>query len=370
MKVIHLLDTVNRAGKETLVLDMCRVSSTHGIDMTVVSMRGGELEGEFINSTIPYVRLQRVHPVDLRVIRKLHQMILKYRVELIHGHQAVEALHAYLSAIGTRCKVVMSFHGYTYDRKNDWVLRFLIPRVGANIVVSESLLHDLKTTRYPGLPHNSHVVYNGIDFARLTGAPGRLREELGLSTDDVIIGMVGNFFRWKDQLTLCSAMPLILQRIPNAHLVLVGKADPTAPHLYDECVHFCAAQGIMGNTHFLGGRRDVAQLLPSFDVFVLSSVQDTFSIASVEAMMKGVPVVLSDIGPFREISDNGRYASLFVVRDPVSLAETVIQRLETPSESRRIAECAKNWAHKRFDINHHVAELMTVYESVLKGKVA
>ncbi len=75
MNVLHLLDSLNRGGAETLVLDICRNADSGGLNLTFAASGGGELEAEFENSGVEYFRLQRRLPIDPNLIRQLRKII-------------------------------------------------------------------------------------------------------------------------------------------------------------------------------------------------------------------------------------------------------------------------------------------------------
>jgi glycosyltransferase involved in cell wall biosynthesis len=201
---------------------------------------------------------------------------------------------------------VLSFHLCTADAKNRVALKFLAPRMDANVAVSRELLSCLEREGKFATGKNFHVVYNGVDAARLgaTAGVGDLRAELRLAEGDLLFGMVGNFYadRRKDQLTVCRALPEVFARVPQAQFAFAGGYEESASRIYQECVEFCREQGIAGRVHFLGRRADVAGVLGALDIFVFSSRMDSFGVAVVEAMLAGVPAVVSDIGALLEVT--------------------------------------------------------------------
>ena len=105
MRVLYLLDSLNRGGAEMMALDVCRNARRNGLDLTLVTMGGGELENDFFSSGVDYVRLRRRFPVDLGLVNELRKVIADRRISVVHCHQAVEALHAYLATRLTRTRI-------------------------------------------------------------------------------------------------------------------------------------------------------------------------------------------------------------------------------------------------------------------------
>jgi glycosyltransferase involved in cell wall biosynthesis len=83
-------------------------------------------------------------------------------------------------------------------------------------------------------------------------------------------------------------------------------------------------------------------------------------------MLAGVPMILSDIPPHREASENGRFARLFPVEDADALSEEMIRLLKDQNRRREMADRAKEHAEMNFSISAHLRELKRLYESLIK----
>ena len=349
------------------MLDVCRNAKAYGLDLTFVATGGGDLENEFRHSGVEFIQLKRKLPVDLSLASQLSQIIEERGVQVVHSHQPVEALHLYLATRGQSTRRVMTLHGVYPGTKNELALRFVLPRIDAKIVVSQNLLSQLKESQaFDG--KNYFVINNGVDPTRLKASGRKLRAELGVADNEIVLGMIGNFqpVAQKDQLTVCKALPALFAKVPQARFVFVGGRSEAAPKLFDDCVKLCREQSIAGRVHFLGKRADIPDVLSSLDVFVLSSLREGAPISVIEAMMVGVPAVLSDIPALREISDEGKYALLFQTGDEDDLAAKLISLANDHSERSRLASIAKQWALEQFGIERHIENLKGLYSSLVK----
>ena len=370
MKVLHLLDTVNRGGAETLVLDVCRNASDFGIDLTFATMQGGELEEDFRTSGAEFILLQRRFPVDFGTILKLRKIIKEREIKIVHAHQAVEALHLFLATLSLPVKRVLTFHGFVTDAKNRRTLQFLIPRMDANIFVSNGLQNWLKKNDELDVSENSHIIFNGTDEKRLQPTGKSLRRELGLDENILLLGMIGNFYRdpRKDQMTLCRSLPKIFAEIGNVHCIFAGKVETGAEEKFQNCLEFCKKNGIAEKVHFLGARDDIPDVLAALDLFVFSSLQEGLPIAMTEAMLGGVPLIVSDIEPLLEASANGKYAKVFPVKNAEVLSEKILQLLKNKRLSEDLANRALEFARENFSIETHLKQLKKLYDFLLKEK--
>ncbi len=368
MKVLHILDTLNRGGIQTLVLDVCRNAKANNLDLTFVATGGGNLEEEFRSSGAEFISLPRRAPFDLKLILGLHKVIKEHDVQIVHTHQAVEALHAYFAAFGTKAKTVLSFHLCEVDRKNRAALKFLSQRLSANVACSEDILKCLAAKGGFDTTRNFQVIYNGVDAKELRSAHGNLRAELGLADNELLLGMVGNFYpgRRKDHMTVCKALPSLFRQVPNANFVFAGGRYEAAPHVYDECVNYCRDKGISNQVHFLGDRSDIPNVLGSLDIFVLSSLWEGLPLACIEAMMMGLPVVVSDIGSLLEVSGGGTYASVFRTKDADDLTHKLLALINDPARRAELGAQAQEWATAQFSIESHIRNLTKLYSELVR----
>ena len=349
-----------------MALDLCRNARANGLDLTFVASGGGDLEDDFRNSGVEFLRLNRSLPVDLSLASQLRQIISEREIEVVHSHQPVEALHLYLATRGSQVKRVMTLHGVYAGTKNGLALRFVLPRLHARVLLGTDLAAWLAKEQGIDIGADFVVINNGVDPGRLLVTGRKLRTELGLADDAILCGMVANFYadRRKDQFTVCRALPQLFERNPKAQFVFVGGSG-NAPDLLDECITFCKRQNISSRVHFLGQRSDIPQVLNSLDLFVLSSRWEGSPISAIEAMMLSVPTVLSDIAPLKEVSGNGEFAVLFRTGDTDDLASKLIQLAGDGDCRARLALLAQPWAIGQYSIETHIANLLKLYASLL-----
>ena len=258
----------------------------------------------------------------------------------------------------------MSYHGYTRERKNRAVLKFLIPRMHDNIAVSQQFLGQLSTKERLEIS-NFRIIHNGIDTRRLQATARGIKRELGLAPDQILLGMVGSFSSAvRDHLTVCQALTMLFDQSSNVHFVFVGGRSSSSPKHYEDCINYCNQQGIADRAHFLGLRSDVPNILSELDGFVFSSKEDTFGIALVEALLMGVPAIISDIPTLLEVSCNGRYAQLFKAGDPCDLSEKMLSFIKQPWASTERARQAQIWAQREFSVEAHLNKLKHLYHSL------
>lgn len=366
MKVLSYIDSLNRGGAETLIMDIAKNITKEDFEYIIVSGKGGDLEEEIRNSNAKYIRLNRRKPVDIKLIKQLREIIRTEEIDIIHSHNDVSSFYGYISSRGLNIKRINSIHGNLNGKYDKTIYRYLIKKSDCIITVSKSFSDYLSERNKI---NKALVLYNGIDEKKFIKQNShKVLINLNISDKDFVVGMVGNFSNGKDYWTFCQAIPIVLEKKNKIKFIMVG--DITGPNNknYIKCYKFCQDNHLSENVYFLGKRNDIPEILNFLNIFVLSSNTDTFGIAVIEAMFSKVPCLLSDIPSLKEISENGRYAKLFIKGDYNDLASLILKCLENPNEMKSLAESAYHKAVKNFSINTHIQKLSKIYRELLEIK--
>lgn len=181
------------------------------------------------------------------------------------------------------------------------------------------------------------IVHSGVDPNRFSYdiPPERMREELGIPPQAPVIGNIASLVDHKGHRYLLEAMPAILERHPDAQLVLVGDG-PLADALHRQAEQL----GIASHVHFTGFRKDVETFLSGFDLFALSSHLERPCTSLIDAMFHRVPVVATDTGGVPDLVRNNDTGLLAPPRFGEALAEAILQMLGDAERRRHMAENA------------------------------
>jgi hypothetical protein len=143
------------------------------------------------------------------------------------------------------------------------------------------------------------VVYDGLEMADSLYPydVAEVRAELGLSSDDFVVGNVGRLVAWKGQDVFIHALAEIAHKVPNLKALIVGRPDRGKESYLDELKTLATACGLAQRVVFTGFRLDVPRLLAAMDVVVHSSSSpEPFGLVVIEGMAAGKPVVATRAG--------------------------------------------------------------------------
>jgi glycosyltransferase involved in cell wall biosynthesis len=218
---------------------------------------------------------------------------------------------------------------------------------------------------------------NGVDIERFQGETSvDLRERLELPRKSRLIVTVGNYRLCKGHEIVIRAMPIILSQEPNVRLIIVGKNNEILNPLIHELglqnkvrltgsISVPIVERVRDGTESCKENADLlAATYLSSHVFVSAGIAEGaegFSLAVLEAMASGLPVVGTDISGNRDIIQNGKNGILAQPNNPESLAEGVLQMLQNEKSRIRMGAKAREVA-KKYSWCEIALKYLAVYE--------
>jgi glycosyltransferase involved in cell wall biosynthesis len=203
----------------------------------------------------------------------------------------------------------------------------------------------------------------GVDLEQFSPAPKSrtsVREELGLSDQDIVVMCVAEFTSTKNHAFLLAAWSKVAREEPCAHLLLIGDGQ-----LKQSMERRIRVENIP-NVHFLGFRGDVPRLLQSADIFVLPSRREGLPRSIMEAMAAGKPVVATDVRGNRDLVGNGVTGILVKLGDVVGLAQAILQLIHDPELRLRMGEAGRE-KMQAYSLDHVIKEMSEIYARYLSS---
>jgi glycosyltransferase involved in cell wall biosynthesis len=367
VSVMHLIDTGGPGGAETVFLQIATgLDPTRFRSAAVVGENGWLPEQLENRSLVPHI-LAAKGSFKAGYFRALRRLVRHLKVDVIVAHLYGSAIYASLLGRITCVPVVSVLHGQSdvADSDSDRLasLRSAIVRKGSRkvVFVSENLKKHLGP-RLRLLESQCAVIPNGVDVEVFHPCRDRtLRSELALADDVILVGAIGNVRAPKAYDVLLRAARMLLDRSQRFHFIIAGDCSNA---LGRELVELNRSLGIEQQVSFLGLRGDVARILRNLDAFVLSSRTEGFSIACIEAMACGIPVIATRSGGPEEILKGG--AGILV---PTGDAEAIAQAVDDVTSSKGLTEALTTMALKRVRQQYSLERMVSQYESLLESLI-
>lgn len=292
------LDSFDKGGLEEVVLTLARQLARTGEVGVVVLVVAGEVGhlGERARAAgIPVVPLHR----DPRLLRRL---LGELRVDVANLHYSVFGAAEYARA---GVPIVYTIHN-TYVWADE---RFARERAEAYARVERFLAVSEPAGRFFAArlgvdPARIEFAPNGLDPELLADEVPCTRASLGFGDEDVVFVNAASFNWNKFHVLMIAAMERLVRTHPRARLVLAGNVpDPAVRALVERQVR---EKGLTEHVRILDylPKRELVGVMRACDAFLLPSLIEGWSIAVLEAMYCGLPLVLSDVGSARTVIED------------------------------------------------------------------
>jgi L-malate glycosyltransferase len=253
-------------------------------------------------------------------------------------------------------------------RVHEWGTR-LTHRLASRVLVNSEAIRDHLLAGGRVAPEKIVVIRNGLSDAAERAAldkGGRAKQraallrELNLDEGAKLIGLVARLQPVKGHRYFIEAASRIAAVEPKAHFLLVGDGA-----LRREIEEQVARLGAGDRVHLLGARNDAALIAAGFDVAVLASLHEGLPNAVMEAMAAGAPVVATAVGGTTELVIDGATGFLAPPADADALAQRILDTLQNPELSARMAAQGRRRVLMQFSMRRMVESVERLYEEIV-----
>jgi glycosyltransferase involved in cell wall biosynthesis len=368
IKILHICETSGIGGAETVMINIVSNLDTDQFESSAMLFADGWLKDKLISYSIPVYNVDSTNPRDYSLLWRMIKQIRKIKPDIIHSH--LPDANFYCSILGfiLRIPVIVTYHGKISSSANLRLMariKYSVVKHSSTAVVAVSDFLNAELRKAIGFADKKvTTIYNGVRPSY--PVPGfdsaAKRKELGIAPDDYIIANIANMRPDKGYEYFIRAAALIHKVIPNTTFLIVGEEWPPVKAMMIDEINKC---GMNDYIRLTGFRSDVAELLSTIDIYMLSSVSEGLSISTIEAMSVGVPVVATRCGGPSEIIIDGENGLLVPIRDEKSLADKVIYLLQNKESAKKMAENAKQHVAKYFSIESMITGYQNLYKKVL-----
>ena len=371
MRIVHVINSLEPSGAETVLLRLLNGSDRSEFDARVVSLTGlGPIALDLERIDVPSrgLGLRRGAPIPnpFRIL-ELARIFSRARADIVQTWMYHSNLIGGLAAaLAGRPPVIWGVRQTNLDRQSVPARTAFVARLGGwmSARVAARILYNSETSRRAHVAIGYHdrraqVIPNGFDtsvFRPDTAARAGLRKELGVAADAILVGLVARYDPQKDHGNFVDAAARVHRLHSGVHFVLAGLG--VDDHNADLARRLGSA-GVGGACHLLGHRTDIPRLAAAFDVGCLSSMGESLPNAVGEIMSCGVPCAVTDVGDASIlVGDCGRVVP---PRDPAALAGAMSELIVLDAPARKQLGAR---ARKRIQDTFGIGRMVERYEAV------
>ena len=309
--------------------------------------------------------------IDGRAIRRLRGLIADSAIDAIVCTNPYSMLYGQLAlrGSGADARLVTVFHSTLLhgfkDRAQMLLYRRLFTRCALLVYVCE---RQRSYWRKLGVrPEADEVIYNGIDTEyytdrRSSSEAQSLRRSLGLENGDFVVGLCSVLRAEKTHGDLLSAISMLRSQGLPAKALLIGDGPERAA-----IERAIARLGLQRHVLITGLREDVRPFIGACDVMTLVSHSESFSLAALESMSLGKPMVMSDVGGAAELLTHGEHGFLFQPGD-IDALSMHLRALTSPSLRERLGRAAALRVRERFTVGNMAGRFTDCIEGLLEER--
>ncbi|MEM9056866.1 MAG: glycosyltransferase family 4 protein [Pseudomonadota bacterium] len=369
LRVLFILPSLKRAGAENQVVQLVNGLSAERFDKHLLVFEPTmDLRDQLDDATVRFWHIPRQARFDRRLARRIAEIVDEHRIDVLHCTLQIAVLLGWQARrfASASPRLVAALHttvnrGLKEELYDRFVYRWTLAAADSIVFVCKAQ-QAYWVDRYPFVDNAATVIYNGIspdafNPTHYAEAGARLREELEIGVDAVVISCIAGFRIEKNHRGLIDAF----ERLPSsACLVLAGRGEQE-----EDVRRYVTDKGLGQRVRFVGELSDVRPLLAASNVSVLASFAvETFSMAMLESMSMEVPVVVTDIGGLAEAVEDGVTGLVVPVRNTGALSQALLSCVEDPPRLRAMGTAARERVVHSFSQQAMVAETGGLLEAL------
>jgi len=369
---IHLLKFLAYlaiGGSERQVLNI-----RHGLDRSRFDLHLGcfgclneQIAVDLSGTPLEVFKIRNLYgPRAIRECLRLASYLKRQRMDIVHAYNFYANVFALPAARLAQVPVVLGSIRDTGENltARQRAVNKMVCRLADRVIVNaEAIKRTLVAEGYR--PERITVIPNGILCPPLGSIPDRaLHREFGLSTNDVLIGVVSRIARGKGLEYFLDAAPAVAARIPTAKFLIIGD-NAFNPDYREELKKQTVELGLQDRVIFTGFRLDVPNILSSLAVSVLPSLNEGLSNSLLESMAAAVPVVATNVGGNPEVVTDGEAGFLVPPRNAAALADAICRVLCTPNLRNTLGQAGRQRVLKYFSNERMIQNVERLYGDLL-----
>jgi len=371
-------------GIARVVHDLSKRLIKDGHDVTVVTYRDGDTPYYENDKGVKVYRVDNymikpnnfiewIMQLNFSMVAKASEIIAKEgKFDVIHAHDWLVANSAKTLKHSFDIPMVSTIHAtesgrnsgihddtQRYINDTEWMLTYESTEVIVNSNFMKGHIQGLF-----GLPFDKiNVIANGINLTNFNGIDRdyEYRRQFAADNEKIIL-YIGRLVFEKGVQHLISSMSKILEAYQDVKLVIAGKGG-----MFDELRAQTEYMGISDKVYFTGylNGKDVQRMYKCADVAVFPSTYEPFGIVALEAMLAGVPTVVSDIGGLNEIVDHGVTGMKSYAGNSNSIADSILSLLYDQQLNAKVSKNAKAKVKELYSWNKIAQDTHFTYQKAI-----
>jgi glycosyltransferase involved in cell wall biosynthesis len=379
IKILYLVIDGKVSGGNNVCVSILRAAKDRGYEVALLSPNEGPLTTALEKEGI------KVHLVSLTRSFYFHQalrlawLLKKGGIGLVHTHTCLNSeILARIACFMAGVPIICHQHDPTdvfnanrlISGYQHWLDKMTSRSVFKFIAVARSRYEAM--IKFRGYREDKiRLMYNGISIEDFSHDHMReaVRGELGLTENDIAVGLIGRLEPAKGQDTLISAAPGVIEMFPETKFFIIGDDHLEGKPSLMKCLKMIKGSSLENKCFLLGFRPDINRLIHGIDIVVLPSLWEAHSIVILEALAAKKPVIALEVGGTPEIITHEKEGILIPLAGarhavPLRLAREICRLIGDPDLVTEITENGYKKVKEKFSEEQMIEKVFALYEEV------
>lgn len=386
IKVMRIITRLNIGGPARHAIILNEGLEAEDIDTILVTGSPDENEGDMTYlakekglkiTTIPELGRSIKLWGDVTALWRLFRIIRKERPDIVHTHTAKAGALGRCAAVACGVPVkIHSFHGHVFHDYFSsvatkifiFIEKILACFTNRVIVISEIVKGDICNRFKIADEKKVSVIRLGLDlekFKDIDRLKGRIRKELNINVDMLLIGIVGRLTAIKNHKLFLDAAKLIKDENPaiNARFLIIGDGE-----LRSHLETYASDLGIEDLVCFTGWRGDLANIYADLDIVVLTSLNEGTPLSLIEAMASGKAVMATRVGGVPDLVKDNETGLLVDSNNPAQLKEAMVRLVSSGELRNKLGDRASERVCAMYSKDRLVSDMKKLYKELIRVK--
>lgn len=360
-KIVFFVTNLDSGGLENYLLRFLTTYSVRFEDVVIFCKggRGGVLEEQYLNLVNVRVKKQKIGNYHVHHYLYLANWLRSYRDYSICDFTGNFAGPVLIAAAYAGISNRLVFYRSSSNRFKEDLFRMtvnniynrLVRKFSTQILVNSSYAIKFFFKKQP--KNEVKVIYNGIDPRAFNKHSQNLRACMGLDEQSFVIGHTGRFNPAKNHKIIVEIADELITSYPNFVFILCGNG------VKDGLTEEVERRGLGGSVLLFNNRTDIPAFLNTCDVYLFPSLTEGQPNSLIEAWIKGIPFVASDIPPISDVLPQRFRKHLCDPFDRAGFKQRVIE-IYNGAVGEEERDDLSNWAKKAFDADTRFAQFYEV----------
>ncbi len=379
MKIVHVITRLIVGGAQENTLLSCEGQHDLGHDVTLITGPAIGPEGSLLERAESYgyrvevvdTMVRAIKPMaDYAVYRHLMQRFKQIDPDIVHTHSSKAGIIGRWAARRAGCRrIIHTIHGLAFTastRKSvNAAYRYLERRAAPithKIVCVADDMRDQSLAGGVGKADQYVTVYSGMNTAPFLSPDvprQQVRQSLGITPDDIIVGTIARLFHLKGHADLLEIAPVLCAQHPNLKFMWVG--DGLLRGAFEKKIAELKLQNRFILTGLVPPTR-IPELVNAMDILVHPSRREGLARALPQGQLAGCPAVTYDVDGNREGVIDGQTGYLVAPFDRNALRDRLAELVCDPIKMKMMGMKGRDFALSRFDTKVMVDALEKVYQ--------